>query len=81
MTFAHDKHPEQLMTETEVAQLLKRSVKTLRNDRSAGRGPKWSKLGKSVRYKFSDVMEWVNDKTGGGGTAVLVLVTGYLGYA
>lgn len=79
MTRDHNEHPEPLMTEQEVAQLLKRSVKTLRNDRSAGRGPKWLKLGRSIRYRPADVIEWLHDKTGGGGTAV-ALVAGLLGY-
>ena len=73
------RNPEQLMTEQEVATLLKRAVKTLRNDRSAGRGPKWCKLGGMVRYRLADVMEWVHDKTGGGSTAI-ALVAGLLGY-
>lgn len=80
MTRDHNEHPEPLMTEQEVAQLLKRSVKTLRNDRSAGRGPKWLKVGGSVRYRLADVIEWLHDKTGGGGTAV-ALVAGLLGYS
>ena len=76
MSREHNTHPEQLMTEQEVAELLKRSVKTLRNDRSRGRGPKWSKLGRSVRYKLADVLAWISSN---GGT-VLALVAGLLDY-
>lgn len=69
--------PEQLMTEQEAAEMLSRSVKTLRNDRSLGRGPKWVKLGRSVRYKLSDVLAYVNSRAGGG-ALVLFWLTDYL---
>ena len=34
-------------------------VKTLANWRSAGRGPRWSKLGGAVRYCGSDLNAWL----------------------
>ena len=39
------------------------SPKTLVNWRSAGRGPKWIKLGKGVAYRLSDVEAWERDNT------------------
>lgn len=50
---------DKLMTEREVAEMLKCSVKTLRNNRSLGRGPKWVKSIRHVRYWQSDVLAWI----------------------
>lgn len=44
------------LTEKEVAQITKFALATLRNQRSAGRGIPYLKLGKSVRYAFQDVI-------------------------
>ena len=62
---------ENFMTEREVAQLLNRSVKTLRNDRSLGRGPKFVKLGRTVRYRLAEVLAYANSR--GGGTIAALL--------
>jgi predicted DNA-binding transcriptional regulator AlpA len=69
---------EQFMTEREVAQLLNRSVKTLRNDRSLGRGPKFVKLGRAVRYRPSDVLEYVNSRLGGTIAALLACLLDWM---
>lgn len=66
------------MTERDVAEMLQRSVKTLRNDRALGRGPKFVKLGRSVRYTLADVIDYLNGKAGGG--TVAAFVAGILGY-
>jgi len=52
---------EKLMTETEVAERLAACVQTLRKDRLTGAGqyPRFIKLGRSVRYRESDVAEFV----------------------
>lgn len=50
---------EKLLTEDEAAQLLNVSSKTLRNWRSTGRGPAYSKL-PSIRYKMSNLSDFVD---------------------
>jgi hypothetical protein len=47
------------VNDCEAAQILGfRNVQTLRNWRHEQRGPIYSKLGKSVRYKVSDLLEF-----------------------
>ena len=53
--------PEELarfryLTEKEVSDLTGRSVQTLRNDRCLGRGFPYSKMGRSVRYRLTDIL-------------------------
>jgi excisionase family DNA binding protein len=47
------------LTEREVAELLGLSVATLRAWRHRGKGPRFLRLGRSVRYLPSDVDEFV----------------------
>ena len=47
------------LTEREVADLLGLSVATLRAWRHRGRGPRFLRLGRSVRYLPSDLAEFV----------------------
>ena len=47
------------LTEREVAELLGLSVATLRAWRHRGRGPRFLRLGRSVRYLPSDVSDFV----------------------
>ena len=47
------------LTEREVADLLGLSVATLRAWRHRGRGPRFLRLGRSVRYLPSDVADFV----------------------
>jgi hypothetical protein len=56
----------ELLTETEYAGLVKRSVKTIRKDRLFGRGPRFLKLGRSVRYKPSDIAMYLDSCPTGG---------------
>lgn len=51
-------NPDVLLDETAVAQRQGRSVKTLRNQRVAGDGIPFLKLGRLVRYRLSDVVAW-----------------------
>lgn len=52
-----------LLTEKEAAEYLSIPVKTLRHWRHRwahyGEGPKWVKLGRSVRYRASDIEAWL----------------------
>ncbi|WP_342111029.1 transcriptional regulator [Methylobacterium sp. SI9] len=51
-------HSDDLLDEHAVAKRQRRSVKTLRNQRVAGDGIPYLKLGRSVRYRLSDVIAW-----------------------
>lgn len=47
-----------LLNEQQVAQRQGRSVRTLQNQRVQGGGIPYFKLGRVVRYRLSDVVEW-----------------------
>jgi predicted DNA-binding transcriptional regulator AlpA len=53
-----------LATPGEVADFLGGdfSEKTLANWRSDGKGPKYHKIGRHVRYDWADVMEWLAER-------------------
>jgi predicted DNA-binding transcriptional regulator AlpA len=61
---------EKLMTEHEVAQITEMSVATVRRWRLLGQGPKYIKLGTSVRYRREDLAGWLNSRPSGGELAV-----------
>ncbi len=48
------------LNEKEVAALLTVSVATMRRWRLLGRGPKATKIGAAVRYKRTDIEEFLN---------------------
>jgi len=48
----------ELLTTEEVAALLKIAPATLVDWRHEQRGPRYYKMGREVRYKVSDVIEW-----------------------
>ncbi len=47
------------VTEDDVANVTKKGVQTLRNDRHLGRGIPYVKLGRSVRYLLKDVEQYL----------------------
>ena len=49
-----------LLTEDEVASILKRSPRTVRKDRSRGKGPSFLRLGRLVRYRRADVEAYLS---------------------
>ncbi len=51
-------HDDRLLTELQVAERQGRAVKTLQNQRVSGDGIPFVKLGRSVRYRLSDVKAW-----------------------
>ena len=53
---------DQLYNEKETAKLLSLSVKTLQRYRYNGGGPIYIKIGKSVRYKESDIEKYVSER-------------------
>ena len=50
------------LTEKDVAKITSISLATLRNDRFLGRGIPYSKIGKSVRYSQSDVIDYMESR-------------------
>lgn len=55
--------PEPLIKAEQVAQLVGTSVGQLAQWRFHGDGPPFIKLGRSVRYRWSDVEAWLDDNT------------------
>ena len=51
--------PAPLIRETEAARILDVSPMTLRHWRSAGTGPSYVKIGGRVRYRTSDLDDWI----------------------
>jgi predicted DNA-binding transcriptional regulator AlpA len=47
------------LNEKQVAEMTGRSLSTLRNERSFGRGIPYSKVGRSVRYSLADVVKFM----------------------
>ena len=54
-----DNPDEIFLNEREVANLARRSLSTLRNDRSKGRGFPYIKLGRSVLYQKEDIIDFL----------------------
>lgn len=54
---------ESLIDEKEAARYLSHSVKTLRNWRVKGGGPRFVKVsGRSVRYRWIDLNDWIEQR-------------------
>jgi excisionase family DNA binding protein len=51
--------PEKLASGAEVAEVLGIPEKTLTQWRSDGKGPKYQKVGRYVRYRWSEVDRWL----------------------
>ena len=51
---------DQYLTEKKVAELTGFSVKYLQKLRHRGEGPPYIKIGRSIRYKWSDVVKWMD---------------------
>ena len=54
---------DRLLNEHETAEQLGISVNTLRTWRRQARGPRWIKLGRTVRYKPADLDQWLKANT------------------
>ena len=48
-----------MLTQSECAELLRLSERTLERLRVSGLGPKFVRMGKSVRYRIEHVEEWI----------------------
>ncbi len=51
------------LTQNEAAELLRLSPRTLERHRVAGTGPKFTKLGRRVVYRVSELETWATERT------------------
>jgi len=61
---------EQLLTEHEVAKILRVSVATIRRRRLLKQPPTWIKIGASVRYTPYSISAFLKSRPSGGGEQV-----------
>ena len=54
--------PDQMLTEYETANLICQSVRTLQKWRVTGFGPEFFKIGRSVRYRRREVLDWIDSR-------------------
>jgi predicted DNA-binding transcriptional regulator AlpA len=59
----------ELLNERDVARITGLSVASVRRWRLLRQGPKYLKIGASVRYKAEDLTEWLESRPSGGGDA------------
>jgi Helix-turn-helix domain len=60
MVSQDSKFPESLWTEVQLAEYLRTSVKTIRNERCSGRSPiPYVKVGRLVRYEPAAIREFI----------------------
>ncbi len=55
----HQAFDEVMVDEHVAAKFFSKSVQSLRNDRCSRKGPAYHKLGRSVRYKMSDLFDYM----------------------
>jgi len=53
-------HIQSLWTQQQLASYLSKSTAWCERARWEGSGPRYIKLGRNVRYRYDDVIEWVN---------------------
>jgi predicted DNA-binding transcriptional regulator AlpA len=58
-----------LLNDYEVAERASVSVATVRRWRQTGHGPRFLRIGASVRYRPEDVDSWLNSRPSGGESA------------
>jgi predicted DNA-binding transcriptional regulator AlpA len=58
----YDLETEKFLSERELAQLLNIKSETLRNWRWDGKGPIYIKIGTNVRYRMSDINDFINKR-------------------
>jgi predicted DNA-binding transcriptional regulator AlpA len=64
-----------LATKAEVAAFLQKPEHTLDQWRYLGRGPKAIKVGRTLRYRWSDVEAWLNELAAAGGDSAALQAT------
>jgi hypothetical protein len=54
---------DELLTSREAAALLRLSERTLERHRTAGTGPRFCALGRAIRYRHRDLLDWIERGT------------------
>lgn len=54
---------ETLLTETELAAITKKSIRTLQGQRLRGDGIPYVKMGAHVRYRMTDIQRYLDEHT------------------
>jgi predicted DNA-binding transcriptional regulator AlpA len=54
---------ESLLNESEAAEFLAVSVRTLQAWRTRDAGPPFVRLGRAIRYRLKDLIDWVRSNT------------------
>jgi hypothetical protein len=49
----------QIVDETRASEILGRAVQTLRNDRHLRKGAPYIRIGRSIRYRLSDLLDYI----------------------
>jgi len=60
--------PDALLTETQVAEILNLSIRTLQSWRVRRAGLKYVQVGRAVRYRRRDLIAWIDANTMGSST-------------
>jgi hypothetical protein len=55
--------PDALLTESQTAEILNISVRTLQSWRVRRAGPKYIQVGRAVRYRRRDLIAWIEANT------------------
>ena len=63
MVNSSSRDDESLLNEAEAAKFLAVSVRTLQAWRTRESGPPFVRLGRAIRYRLKDLIEWVRSKT------------------
>ena len=56
----------EILDTPQLAEFLGWSKHTVIVHRTRGTGPKWSKIGRSIRYQLRDVLDWLDSQKNGG---------------
>jgi predicted DNA-binding transcriptional regulator AlpA len=51
--------PDALLTGREAAALLRLSERTMERHRTSGTGPRYIALGRAIRYRRRDLLDWI----------------------
>jgi predicted DNA-binding transcriptional regulator AlpA len=67
VAYATENSNKKQLTDIQAAEWLNISVSTLRRWRLIGGGPRWVRIGSSIRYPSNDIEMFLSNAPGGGG--------------
>jgi len=67
---AERQDPRPLLDQSQAAEFLAVSTRTLEGWRSSGGGPRFVRVGRRVRYRLRDLQQWVDVRTFGSSAEV-----------